>query len=116
MTNTHPVVVSSLDQARVLAAAGAATGCSVTLMGDGAVGGAAWFRALADAVRAELPGVAVTAVLECHDRPGLVLAGLRAGLGDLRFSGPPEVTARLAALVAAAGARLWREGGHNPSG
>ena len=101
MTATHPVVVSSLDQARALAMAAAATGCPVTLVGDGAVGGAGWLRALADAVRAEHPGMAVTAVLECHDRPGLVRAGLRAGLRDLRFSGPPEVAARLAARISA---------------
>ena len=59
MTATHPVVVSSLDQARALAMAAAATGCPVTLVGDGAVGGAGWLRALADAVRAEHPGMAV---------------------------------------------------------
>ena len=61
-------------------------------------------------VTRERPEVAVTAILECHDRPGLVLAGLRAGLSDLRFSGPPEVSARLAALAAAAGARLHHGG------
>ena len=106
MTISPPVSVSSLDDARAALAQAARENRPAVLIGDGASGGGGWFRALVEAARTDYPEVPVTAILDCHDRPGLVLAGIRAGLGDLRFSGPPETTARLAALAHSAGARL----------
>ena len=76
------------------------------MIGDGASGGGGWFRALVEAARTDYPEVPVTAILDCHDRPGLVLAGIRAGICDLHFSGPPALAARLAALAATVGARV----------
>ena len=108
MTTQAETAVSSLAEA--LAALAASNGAA-TLVGDAASGGGGWFRALIEAARRDYPEVTVTALLECHDRPGLVLAGIRAGCRDLRFSGPSEVAARLAALAAAAGARLHPGGG-----
>ena len=106
MTETAPTAVSGLATARAALAAAAREGRPAVLVGDAASGGAGWFRALVETARQEHPEVAVTAVLDCHDWPGRVLAGLRAGHKELRFSGPPEVAARLAALANAAGARL----------
>ncbi len=100
--------ISCLDDARAALAAGLREGHPVTLIGDGATGGAGWFSALIEIVRQEYPEAALTAVLHCHDQPGLVLAGVRAGCTDLLFSGPPELAARLAALAATAGALLHR--------
>ncbi|MEI6557102.1 MAG: hypothetical protein WCO00_01745 [Rhodospirillaceae bacterium] len=102
------VAVSGLEAARAALAAAARDGCPAILIGDGASGGAGWFRALIAAAQAEYPEVAVTALLDCHDQPGLVLSGLRAGLSDFRFCGPAGIAERLAALAAAAGARLHR--------
>ena len=106
MTEKTETAVLSLADARAALAAAARGGSPAVLIGDGASGGAGWFRALVEAAKREHPEVAVTAILDCHDRPGLVLAGLRAGLNELRFSGQPGVAARLAALAEAAGARL----------
>ncbi len=111
MNQRSETTVSSLADACAALAAAAREGRAATLVGDAASGGAGWFRALVEAARRQCPGGAVTAILECHDQPGLVMAGIRAGVGDLRFSGPPEIAARLEALAAAAGARL-----HAPSG
>lgn len=52
------------------------------------------------------PGARFTAVLDCADRPGDVLASLRQGLADLVFHGSGEVRDKLAAIAEAKGARL----------
>jgi hypothetical protein len=52
------------------------------------------------------PGARFTAVLDCADRPGDVLAALRQGLTDLVFHGTGEVRDKLAAVAAAKAARL----------
>lgn len=105
----HPIVVHSVTDARAALAAAASLGCAVTLLSapaGGAHGGAGWFRALIEAAAAAHPTVAVTAVLDCADLPGCVQAAIRAGQGDVAFAGPPELTAKLAAIAAAAGIRL----------
>ena len=110
-----PIPVSDLAGARAALAAAACEGRPAILIGDGAGGGGGWFRALVEAARTDYPDVPVTAILDCRDKPGLVLAGLRAGLEDLGFSGPPELFARLAALAEAAGARLHPADGYEDS-
>ena len=52
------------------------------------------------------PAAHFTAVLDCADRPGDVLAALRQGLVDLVFHGAGEVRAKLKAIAEAKGARL----------
>jgi hypothetical protein len=106
---TGPIIVHSMAEARAAVVAAAVIGCPVTLISAAAAGthgGAGWFRALIEAAVAGYPTVAVTAVLDCADLPGSAQAAIRAGVGDLRFTGPPELTARLSAIAAAAGLRL----------
>lgn len=50
--------------------------------------------------------MAVTAILDCADRPGDVLAALRQGLTDLAFHGTGEIRTKLLAIAEAKGARL----------
>ena len=71
----------------------------VLLPAAGGYAGAAWFKALLAAAQAAHPGVGITGVLDCGDEPGTVLAALRAGLRHLRFTGPEETRARLAAIA-----------------
>ena len=107
-----------MREARAAWAAAWAVGCSVTLIsapGGGAHGGGGWFRAVVRAAEVEVgaqavpfgsPSPRVTAILDCADLPGCAQAAIRAGVPDIRFTGPPEVTAKLAAIAAAAGVRL----------
>ena len=62
--------------------------------------GPAWFKAVIDEASAAYPDVAVTAILDCGDAPGAVMAALRAGLTQLRFSGAPELHDKLTAMGA----------------
>ncbi len=105
----RPIVIHNVTEARAALAAGAALGCPVTLLSApaaGVHGGAGWFRAVVEAAVADYPTVPVTAVLDCADIPGCAQAAIRAGVRDLRFTGPPELAARLAAIAAASGVRL----------
>jgi len=109
----HPIIVYGLEDARAALAAAERLGCAVTLVSAPAAaahGGAGWFRALVEAAALSHPGVAVTAVLDCADLPGLVLGAVRAGVHHLRFSGSSETAARLAAIAASAGATLHSGG------
>jgi hypothetical protein len=99
------VIVHSLDQAAAAAAAAAELGVTLTVLsapGAGGYAGPGWFAGLAEAVRARFPALEVAFVLDCADEAGTVQAALRRGLDRVRFDGPPEVAAKLAAL----GARL----------
>lgn|GEM_PF-302822 len=110
----RPPVILAHGLTDALAAAGAAAALGVPLVlagapGAGGYAGAGWFRALLAAVRAAHPGVALTGILDCGDRPGPALAALRAGVRDLRYTGGGPAAARLTGMAAAAGARLWRD-------
>ncbi len=103
------VVVHSLDHARAALAAAAELGVPVTLFSaPGAAGyaGAPWFQKLTEIAAAEYPEVELRAVLDCGDRPGWVMAALRQGLRELRFTGRKAVAAKLAAIAEERGARL----------
>ena len=103
------VIVHCLEDARIALAAAEAAGCGVVLASaPGAAGyaGVLWFRELLRAAAAERPGLAVTGLLDCGDKPGLVLAALGQGLPALRFTGPRKVAARLAEICAAEGVEL----------
>ena len=62
--------------------------------------GPAWFKAVIDQARAAYPDVAVTAILDCGDQPGTVMAALRVSLTHLRFEGPSATRAKLAEMGA----------------
>ena len=103
------VIVHSLEDARIALAAAEAAGCGLVLASaPGAAGyvGVLWFRELLRAAQAERPGLRVTGLLDCGDKPGLVLAALGQGIPALRFTGPRKVAARLAEICAAEGVEL----------
>ena len=103
------VIVHGLDDARAALAAAAELGVAVILRsapGAAAYLGAATFREMvAEAARAH-PGVAVTAVLDCADDPGLALNALREGVKAVRVAVAPAVEARIADIAAQVGAVL----------
>ena len=103
------VIVHSLEDARIALAAADAAGCGLVLASaPGAAGyaGVLWFRELLRAAQAERPGVPVTGLLDCGDKPGLVLAALGQDLAALRFTGPRKVAKRLAEICEAEGVEL----------
>ena len=74
--------------------------------GAAAYWGPLYFQSLIRLASETHPGARFTAVLDCADRPGDVLASLRQGLADLVFHAAGEVRAKLAAIAEAKGARL----------
>jgi len=112
-----PILLHSLDDARTALAAAAALGVPVTLASaPGAAGyaGPAWFGEVIAAARSEHPSVSVTAVLDCGDAPGHVMAAVRWAItagGEpfiLRFTGDPARDTALREIAGAAGLRLIR--------
>jgi hypothetical protein len=103
------VVVHSLAQARVALSIAADLGVPVTLLsapGAAGTGGPAWFRKLARLAGDDHPEAVFSTVLDCGDRPGLVLATLRDGHGQVCFTGRNVVAEKLAAIADQVGARL----------
>lgn len=97
------IIIHSLAHARAALAAAAALNVPVTLAsapGAASQAGPAWFKAVIEEASAEHPNVAVTAILDCSDEPGAVMAALRTGLSQLRFSGSQTMRAKLAAMGA----------------
>ena len=74
--------------------------------GAAAYWGPLYFQSLMHLASEAEPAARFTAILDCADRPGDVLAALRQGLTDLIFHGAGEVRDKLAAIAAAKGARL----------
>jgi hypothetical protein len=62
--------------------------------------------AVITAARAEHPAADVSAVLDCGEEPGMVLAALRAGVPRIRFTGAAEMRGRLAAIAVQLGAAV----------
>ena len=97
------IVVHSLADADAALAAASACDLPVTLAsapGAALQAGPAWFKAVIAAARAHHLDRDVTAILDCGDSPGAVMASLREGLTNLRFSGTAEVRDKLAAMGA----------------
>jgi hypothetical protein len=109
------VRVADPVEVRLAFAAAAMLGRPVLVVaapGLGVQAGAGWWRAVLDPARAAEPTAEVTAVLDCGERPGAVLAALRAGIGELLIDPaaeplPAAAVARLAGIAGATGARLW---------
>ena len=74
--------------------------------GASAYWGPLYFQSLVRLAAEDEPGAGFTAILDCADRAGDVLAALRQGLTDLVFHGSGEVRDKLAAISVAKGARL----------
>jgi len=100
---TREIIIHSLDHARAALAAASALNLPVTLAsapGAASQAGPAWFKAVIDEAKAAHPEVAVTAILDCGDEPGAVMAALRTGLTQLRSSCAETVREKLAAMGA----------------
>ncbi len=96
------VIVHSLGQARAAVQAAAGLGVALTLTsapGAAASAGVPWFREVVRLAAAAAPCVEVTALIDCGDQPGLVLAALRDGAKLVRFSGRKSVAEKLAAIA-----------------
>lgn len=93
------VLVHHREEAEAAIAHGEACGEAIELCAPAGLAGPAFVKALEDVLRRP-----VTAL--CGDEPGLVMAGLRAGLRRLVFSGPKDVRQRLASMAAEHGAAV----------
>ena len=97
------IIVHDLDHAVGALRAAGELGVAVTLRsapGAAAYLGAAVFRDIIKAAQAAHPGVAVTAVLDCADNPGLALNALREGVLAVRLEAPGDLKARVADIAA----------------
>ena len=100
---SREIVIHSLAEARAALAVAASMKAPLVLAsapGAALQTGPLWFKSVIDQARALQPGVAVTAILDCGEAPGAVMAGLRAGLKHFRFSGRAELREKLAAMGA----------------
>jgi len=105
------IIIHSLEHARAAVAAAADLGVSVTLASaPGAAGtvGPMWFAEVVARAAAEHPAVRVSAVLDCGESPGHILAALRQGIGRVRFTGRAPVAIKLAAIARRQGAEVVR--------
>jgi hypothetical protein len=97
------IIVHSLDHALAAFAAADAAKVPLTLTsarGAAAQAGPAWFKALIEAAMAVYPAVVATAILDCGDEPGMVMAALRLGLTRFRFGGSQTSRVKLTAMGA----------------
>ncbi len=96
--------IHSLADARAAVQAAHERGVRLVLVSApdaGGYAGAAWFDQVVRQAAADHPDVAVTAVLDCGDAPGHVLAALRQGVKAVRFTGDPSLAERLADIASA---------------
>ena len=107
------IIVHSLDHAKAALSAAAELDVPVTLLsapGGAAYVGAAVFREMiAEAARIH-PRVALTAVLDCGDNPGLALNALRRGITVVRLEATAAVRSRVADIAGQSGATLDDDG------
>jgi hypothetical protein len=103
------VVVYGLDQARHVLRAAAAAGRPVVVAsppGAAAYWGPMYFQEVMARAAQGASGAVFTAVLDCGDRPGDVLAALRQGLRCVVFRGRDDVARQLGSIAGPLGARL----------
>jgi hypothetical protein len=97
------IVIHSLAQARAALAAAATCGKQVTVTsapGAALQTGPGWFKSVIDQACEAYPQVEATAILDCSDQPGAVMAALRIGLKNLRFRGAADFRAKLEGMGA----------------
>lgn len=102
----HPVIiVHSFEQtcAALTSAVELSQGLTLLSAPDaGMQSGPAWFLSLVEQAVEAVPGAKtlhVTALLDCGDTPGCVLAALRHGLTNICFTGSPEALAKLTEIA-----------------
>ena len=107
----RPIIVHSLEHARTAVAVAAALDVPVTLAsapGAAAYVGPQWFAEVVANAAATDPEVQVSAILDCGNSPGLVLAALRQGLKRVRFTGSAATADKLFAIARRQGAEVVR--------
>ncbi|HKT17470.1 MAG TPA: hypothetical protein VJR47_05475 [Stellaceae bacterium] len=100
---SREIIIHSLEHARAALAIAASLDAPLVLAsaaGAALQTGPLWFKSVIAQASAAHPDVALTAVLDCGEAPGAVMAGLRAGLKHFRFSGRADIRAKLAAMGA----------------
>jgi hypothetical protein len=103
------IIIHSLAHARAALAAAEELRTPVTLLSAPGAGGSVgplWFREVVALAAADHPKAAVTAVLDCADKPGPVMAAFHHGIKAVRFTGRRRVAEKLAEIAEQSGARL----------
>lgn len=103
------IVVHALGHAIGALRAAARAGRPVILASApeaGVYAGPGWFRAVVEAAREAAPDARFSAVLDCGEEPGAALAGIRAQIEAVVFTGRPDVARRLADIARQQGVRL----------
>ncbi|WP_188260072.1 hypothetical protein [Azospirillum tabaci] len=106
---SRPIRIHGLTDADAACSAAADLGVPLLLVsapGAAASAGAGWFREVIARAAARHPSVAMTAVLDCADRPGDALGALSAGVDVILFTGRTDVAERLADIAAQRGSSL----------
>ncbi len=108
MTN-RPIIVHSLQDAKMAVAVAAQLGCPVTL--QSAPGAAAYlgpqvFRDMIKQAGSGQDATFVRAVFDCADDPGLALSALRHGLKAIRVDAPKETLDKISDIAAQTQARV----------
>ena len=103
------IVIHSLEHAVAALKVARDLGSTVTLAsppGAAAYTGALWFREVMKEAEREVPEAAFTAVLDCGDKPGLVMAAFRHGVATVRFTGARPEAEKLEAMAESEGYHL----------
>ncbi len=104
------IIIHSFEQACAALTSAADLSKELTLLSApdaGMQSGPAWFLSLVEQAQDAVPGaktIEITALLDCGDAPGIVLAALRHGLTDICFTGPPEPLSKLTDIADQQGA------------
>jgi len=108
----RPIIIHSLKEAKAAVTVAAELGLPITLRsapGAAAYLGAQVFRDMIAVATGPDCAIAVTAVFDCGDDPGLALSALRHGLKVIRINAPAETREKIADIAAQTGARLEKE-------
>ncbi len=102
--NERVIIIHSLEQAVAALKVARELGRPVTLAsppGAAAYTGALWFREVVKQAEREVPEAEVASILDCGDKPGLVMAAFRQGVLRVRFTGAKAAADKLRAIAEA---------------
>jgi hypothetical protein len=100
--NERVIIIHSLEQAVTALKVARELGRPVTLAsppGAAAYTGALWFREVVKQAEREVPDAEASSILDCADKPGLVMAAFRQGVLRVRFTGAEEAAEKLQAMA-----------------
>jgi hypothetical protein len=96
------IIIHSLEQAVTALKAARELGRRVTLAsppGAAAYTGALWFQEVVKQAEREVPQAEASSILDCGDKPGLVMAAFRQGVLRVRFTGDKPAADKLRAIA-----------------